>query len=51
MVFGIGGLSLSIGEFSLEGIGLAGIAGVILNLILPGKKDLTENENEDIAKT
>ena len=35
LVFGIGGMSLSIGDFSLTGIGLAAIAGIILNLVLP----------------
>ncbi|NKB77017.1 MAG: uracil permease [Gammaproteobacteria bacterium] len=35
LVFGIGGMSISMGDFSLSGIGLAAIAGIILNLILP----------------
>jgi uracil permease len=35
VVFGVGGMSFSAGEFSLEGIGLAGILGVVLNLVLP----------------
>jgi uracil permease len=35
LVFGIGGMAFSVGEFSLKGIGLAGIVGVVLNLILP----------------
>ena len=35
LVFGIGGMAFSVGEFSLKGIGLAGIIGVLLNLILP----------------
>jgi uracil permease len=34
LVFGIGGMSL----FTLGGIGLAGIVGVVLNLVLPGRK-------------
>jgi uracil permease len=38
LVFGIGGMSISAGEFNLEGIGLAGILGVVLNLVLPRKK-------------
>lgn len=38
LVFGIGGMSFSAGEFTLQGIGLAGILGVLLNLVLPGKK-------------
>lgn len=35
LVFGIGGMSFSAGEFTLQGIGLAGILGVIMNLVLP----------------
>lgn len=35
LVFGIGGMVLGIGEFSIRGIGLAAITGVVLNLILP----------------
>ncbi len=35
MVLGIGGMQFSIGTFSLGGIGLAGIVGVVLNIILP----------------
>jgi uracil permease len=37
LVFGIGGMNFSAGEFSLQGIGLAGILGVLMNLILPGR--------------
>jgi uracil permease len=36
LVFGIGGMAFSMGEFSMKGIGLSGIVGVVLNLILPG---------------
>jgi uracil permease len=35
LTFGIGGMVFSLGKFSLSGIGLAAITGVILNLILP----------------
>ncbi len=42
LVFGIGGMSFSAGEFTLEGIGLAGLFGVLMNLVLPGRK---KNEN------
>lgn len=35
LVFGIGGMSFNIGEVTLAGIGLAGIVGVVLNLVLP----------------
>jgi uracil permease len=38
VIFGVGGMSFSAGEFTLKGIGLAGITGVVLNILLPGKK-------------
>ncbi|MEE4357143.1 MAG: uracil-xanthine permease family protein [Desulfococcaceae bacterium] len=37
LVFGIGGMTFSAGDFSLKGIGLAGILGILLNLLLPGR--------------
>ncbi len=36
LVFGIGGMAFSISDFTMKGIGLAGIVGVVLNLVLPG---------------
>jgi uracil permease len=38
LVCGIGGMVFSIGEFTLGGIGMAGVLGVILNLVLPKPK-------------
>ena len=38
LVFGIGDMVLGYGEFQLSGIGLAGIIGVLLNIILPKNK-------------
>ncbi len=35
LVFGVGGMAFHVGRFTVEGIGLAGIAGVVLNLVLP----------------
>ena len=35
LVFGIGGMVLGVGDFTMRGIGLAAITGIILNLILP----------------
>ena len=35
LVFGVGGMQFSAGDFTLQGIGLAAIVGVVLNLILP----------------
>lgn len=39
LTIGIGGAVISFGKFSLAGIGLASIVGVILNLIIPDKKE------------
>ena len=35
LVFGIGGMVIEVGAVSVKGIGLAGIIGVVLNLVLP----------------
>ena len=37
LVFGIGGMSFDLTVVKLGGIGLAGIVGVLLNLLLPGR--------------
>ncbi len=39
LTVGIGGAIVRVGTFSLAGIGLAAVVGVVLNLILPGGKD------------
>jgi uracil permease len=39
LVFGVGGLALEAGNFALEGIGLSGLVGVLLNLLLPYPHD------------
>ena len=39
LVFGIGGMSFDLAVVKLGGIGLAGIIGVVLNLILPHARD------------
>jgi uracil permease len=39
LTIGIGGAIISYGNFSLSGIGLASVVGVILNLILPETKE------------
>ena len=39
LTMGIGGAIIPIGSFSLSGIGLAAIAGVILNLVIPHSKE------------
>ncbi|MCF8359523.1 MAG: NCS2 family nucleobase:cation symporter [Prolixibacteraceae bacterium] len=38
LTVGIGGAVIDIGSFSLAGIGLASVVGVLLNLVLPDKK-------------
>ncbi|MEE9447495.1 MAG: uracil-xanthine permease family protein [Arenicellales bacterium] len=35
LVFGIGGMVLGVGEFTMRGIGLAAITGILLNWLLP----------------
>lgn len=35
MTFGIGGMLINVGEFSLKGISLCAIAAIVMNLILP----------------
>ncbi|MGM9789932.1 MAG: uracil-xanthine permease family protein [Candidatus Cryptobacteroides sp.] len=43
LTIGIGGAIISVGSFTLSGIGLASLVGVILNLILPeDKKEVAE---------
>ena len=43
LTIGIGGAAISFGKFSLAGIGLASLVGVILNLIIPDKEKKEEN--------
>ncbi|MDD4648815.1 MAG: uracil permease, partial [Desulfoplanes sp.] len=38
VIFGVGGMAFSAGNFTVKGIGLAGIMGVFLNMILPGRE-------------
>ena len=39
LILGIGGAELTIGTFSIGGIGLSAVVGVLLNLILPKNKE------------
>ncbi len=48
LVFGIGGMAFGIGDFSLQGVSLAGIVAILLNQILP--KDIGENHIVDNAQ-
>ncbi|GAF01678.1 uracil-xanthine permease family protein [Saccharicrinis fermentans] len=47
LTVGIGGASIDFGGFSLAGIGLASVVGVLLNLILPGKSKEVKMQGED----
>jgi len=38
LTLGIGGAILPMGTFSLSGIGLSALAGVILNLVIPATR-------------
>jgi uracil permease len=38
VVFGMGGMVADFGVVSFSGIGLAAVTGVLLNLLLPGRK-------------
>ncbi len=48
LVFGIGGMALGIGEFSLQGVSLCGIVAILLNLVLP--RNLGESKVVDNAQ-
>lgn len=41
LVIGIGGAALHFEKFSLEGMALASIIGIILNLVLPGREEVS----------
>jgi len=44
LVFGLGGMHLGLGEFTLKGIGLSAVVAILLNLVLPRRKDDEEVE-------
>ncbi len=47
LVFGMGGMVADLGFVSFSGIGLAAVTGVLLNLVLPGRKKLPPAEDID----
>jgi len=47
LTIGIGGAVIEYGNFSLAGIGLASVVGIILNLILPNKSKPVHFDKED----
>ncbi len=44
---GIGDMTVTCGRFCLGGIGLAGLVGVLLNLLLPGTNESHANQSEE----
>ncbi|MEH6453275.1 MAG: uracil permease, partial [Psychromonas sp.] len=38
LIFGIGGMSLGFGDFSLEGVSLCAVVAILLNIFLPKMK-------------
>lgn len=50
VVSGMGGMAIEIGQFALQGIGLAGILAVLLNLLLPsGRKHPAAEVADSVA--
>lgn len=47
LTFGIGGAVFQIGSFTMAGIGLSALLGVILNLILPKEKEQLDTDLEE----
>lgn len=47
IVFGMGGMALGPAEFTLTGIGLAGILGVVLNLVLPQSRHQSKHSKQE----
>jgi uracil permease len=51
LVIGIGGAFIKVDQFEIQGMALAAISGIVLNLILPGREkvveDLFETENDN----
>lgn len=48
IVLGMGKMTFSLGGLHLEGIGLAGVAGVLLNLLLPVPRKRTEARADEL---
>ncbi|WP_114417863.1 uracil-xanthine permease family protein [Marinospirillum perlucidum] len=47
LVFGIGGMQISNGAFMLQGVGLAAVVGIALNLLLPGAPQVATQETRE----
>ena len=46
LILGIGGAELTIGSFTIGGIGLSAVVGVVLNLVLPRRKEESDEEKK-----
>jgi len=51
LLCGIGGANLSVGSFSLQGLGLAGVIGIVLNAILKETELKHSAENTSLILT
>ncbi|WP_417224889.1 uracil-xanthine permease family protein [Amphritea sp.] len=47
LVFGIGGMVVGQGEFSMQGVSLCGVVAILLNLLLPGHKPEADDLHEE----
>ena len=47
LVFGIGGMAFTFGDFSLQGVSLCGLVAIVLNLILPHTDDDIDDLHEE----
>jgi uracil permease len=45
LVVGVGGAVLAFGQFKIESMALATIVGILLNLVLPEKRDISEGQS------
>ena len=51
VIFGVGGMTFSIGSFRLGGIGLAAVTGVVLNLILPRARSRRKSAPPEVTRS
>lgn len=49
LVFGIGGMAFTFGDFSLQGVSLCGLVAIALNLVLPHSNDDIDDLHEEQA--
>jgi uracil permease len=49
LVIGIGGAFIKVSGFEIQGMALAAIIGIVLNLILPGKESVQAELSEELS--